>query len=459
MKTVPHAPPLGTQVAEACRSLGLFTPGARVLVAVSAGADSTALACLLHAGRGHGLDLDLVLAHVDHGWRGAAEAAADLAVVRALAERIRAPLHVSPAPPAETPRSEDAARRWRYRCLSEVARDTGCRYVATGHHAGDQAETFLMRLLRGSGSVGLAGIPRRRLLQPGDLVVVRPLLEIEPEALRTWLTERGIAWRDDPTNRDLTRERGAIRARLAAREARGHAPTLAALARRLRRRLEIREAALEATLRDGFVHHREAGAVEMPRAQLATLRGGDLALALRLAGAPLRADSEGPWFTRRHLECFQGLLAEEGDLDLPRGLRLHVRGSRAWLAWQVRPERALPTLARRDVHAAAFDLEAFLAAGRPRAAALDAGRLGERPTLRLLQPGDRFVPFGRAQRGPTVVARWLSKRGIPALGRRGQLVLEGENGIAWVIGQRVDAAHAVGSETKTVAILRLEPAP
>lgn len=448
--------PLAARVARRARAGGLLAPGDAVLVAASAGADSTALASLLAEAAQHGLPLRLVLGHVDHGWRGAGEAARDRESVEVLGARLGLPVACAPPPEAGRGRSEDAARRHRYRALSALAREHRCPLVATGHHARDQAETLLLRVLRGSGVLGLTGIPPQRPLHPG-LRVVRPLLEVEPAELRRHLAARGLRWREDPTNADLTRERARVRARLAARAAAGGnvVPTLAAVADAIRRRIRAREervAHLAATRTRTWV---EAAAVEMPSDVLAGLRGVDLALALRTAGAPLEADRDGPWLTRRHLELAHGILRHGGDLDLPAGLVLHARGRRAWLARRRAPAPRLPRLGREDVPRAGFDLDALRTAARPETAALDAGVLGARAELRLLRPQDRFTPQGAGAGGPTRIVAWLSRRGVPRLARRGQLVVCGSRGVAWVVGRRVDRDHAVGDLTRRVARLEI----
>lgn len=442
-------PALPAQVLEACRMRLGLEPSDAVLVAVSGGADSTALAALLSALAAEGLPLRLVLAHVDHGWRGAPEAAADVALLEALAAQLGLPLVTAGPPPPELPRTEADARRFRYRELSRLAMAHGCRAVATGHHVGDQAETFLMRLLRGSGLVGLAGIPWQRPLHP-NLTVIRPLLEVEPEVLRAWLEAKGIPWREDVTNQDVSRDRAAMRARLE----RTHARTLAELAGRLRRRLEFRLRRIETQAAHSFVYHRLAGAVAMPRRGLEPMQGEDLALALRLAGAHLEAERDGPWFTRRHVERFQALLVKGGAVDLPGDLFLHVAGKTAWLARRTQPQAELPGLRVTTCARAEFDLEAWSTANAAGRAAVDAEVLGEAPVLRLLRPEDRFTPRGsrRAQR----VSAWLSRQGVPAFVRRGQVVIAGERGVAWVLGQRIDAHHAVEAGTRSVAILEVE---
>lgn len=446
--------PLPARVASTCLARGLLAPRDRVLVAVSGGADSTALALLLAEAGRHGLPLALVLAHVDHGWRGAAEAAADRRHVAAVAARLGRPLVTASAPP-DLPHREEAARRWRYRCLDEAARSNGCAKVATGHHLRDQAETVLMRLLRGSGPAGLRGIPVRRPLGEGGVEVVRPLLEEDPRALRAWLHERGMGWREDETNEDLSRDRARARRRLLEVEARGGSASrhLAELAERLRRRLERDEVRLAETLDAAVVHHVHADAVEAPRALLASLAPGLLDLAFRRLGRLLHANREGPWFTRRHLDACRRVLAEGGAVDLPRSLRFQVSGPRAWLRRVSLAAHPAARLEREDVPTASFDLAAYLARDASWEAAVDADRLGPTAVVRPVQPEDVFVPWGREPRRPVGVLAWLARRQVPVFLREAQVVVEGASGIAWVPGHRVDRSHAVGEGTRTVAHL------
>src|SRR5690606_35435647 len=101
------------------------------------------------------------------------------------------------------------ARAARYEHLLETARDRGCAVVATGHHADDQAETVLMRVIRGTGPQGIGGIPPVRT--EAKIRIVRPLIRLTRAEIHDWLKERGVAYRTDVTNDDPVFLRNRLR--------------------------------------------------------------------------------------------------------------------------------------------------------------------------------------------------------------------------------------------------------
>ena len=186
---------------------GLIPTGSCGLVAVSGGADSVALLHLLH-GVAAARQLRLQAAHLDHALRP--DSPADAAHVRALCRVLGVPLAEARTDVAALARSgkggtEQVARDTRRAFLRAAAQHHGCAWIALAHQRDDQAETFLLRLLRGAGTTGLAG------MRPLEPPFVRPLLPFARTELVDWLTGEGIAWREDPSNLDPAYARNRVR--------------------------------------------------------------------------------------------------------------------------------------------------------------------------------------------------------------------------------------------------------
>ena len=172
-------------------------PGSHVLVAVSGGADSTALLCFFCEIR-ETYPISVSCAHVEHGIRGAASEE-DMRFVKALCEQKNVPFYGGRVDALGYARAhgcglEEAARALRYDFLERTAEAVGADAIALAHHRGDQAETVLLHAARGSDIRGLCAMRWRR----GKLI--RPLLDAEPEALRAYLRRIGQPWREDETN-------------------------------------------------------------------------------------------------------------------------------------------------------------------------------------------------------------------------------------------------------------------
>jgi tRNA(Ile)-lysidine synthase len=189
--------------------------GALLLVAVSGGADSTAMLAALATLR-QDLGFDLYCLHIEHGIRPREESRGDAQWVKKLCASLKVPFTLVSIPPgkvAETARErgiglEAAARRYRHAAWNREARRIGADRILTAHTRGDLRETILMRFLRGAGPAGLAGIPRSR----GRLL--RPLLDVDRSAVLQYLKERNLSFRTDSTNADNRFLRNRIRNRL-----------------------------------------------------------------------------------------------------------------------------------------------------------------------------------------------------------------------------------------------------
>ena len=203
--------PLAQRVAVQARKQGLWQRGDTVLLACSGGPDSLALAHILLQLR-EAEELKVVIAHFEHGIRGETSLQ-DAAFVRSFALRYGLPFELGSANVPQMARTEGisietAARECRYRFLREAAQKYGGALIATAHHADDQAETVLMRLLRGTGVTGLAAM-RPRL---GN--IIRPLLGIRRSEIEAYCEENQLNPRLDETNLQEVYLRNRLRLKL-----------------------------------------------------------------------------------------------------------------------------------------------------------------------------------------------------------------------------------------------------
>ncbi len=195
----------------------LLQPPQRVLVGVSGGADSVALLlALLELVRAGKLNIELVVAHLEHGIRGQ-RSRADAEFVCELAKKLDLPILLEavdvPALAAERKLClESAGRSARYEFFSRTAGQQQCSVVALAHQADDQVETILHRIIRGTGLTGLAGIkPRRLLCRQPEVHIARPLLFCHRVQIEQFLIDMSVSWRTDHTNLGLDATRSRIR--------------------------------------------------------------------------------------------------------------------------------------------------------------------------------------------------------------------------------------------------------
>ncbi|PYT13302.1 MAG: tRNA lysidine(34) synthetase TilS [Acidobacteria bacterium] len=473
---------LERQVRRTIARYDMLRPGERVLVAVSGGPDSTTLLSILHR-LAPEMNLELHVAHLDHGWRAAASAR-DAEFVRRLGVRLGLPVTVGhlgarvwQSHPRRQSSREARARELRNTFLIETAREIGAQKVALGHTRDDQAESFLMRLLRGSGPRGLAGT-----YPVVDGVIIRPLIDVRRRDLLDYLRQRHLSYRIDATNRDLALTRNRIRRSLLPLLERQFNPNvveaLAHAADLLRDEDNyLGELAQEkfrdiATRRGESVVLRARAVQELP----VPLRRRILRLALAEARGDLRR------IALQHVEQSLSLLEERrrrGRVSLPDGTAVdregdHLRivrripaadqapgsGEAASLREALCPvpgEVALPGFGLRLRATVVPRAEApvdLRSAGKDRAY-LDADLLPGPLLIRPRRPGDRFVPLGAP--GTRKVKSFLIDRKVP-VDERGRipLVLSGDR-IAWVVDHEIDDRFKVTDRTSRILVLEKAP--
>ncbi|MBO8164890.1 MAG: tRNA lysidine(34) synthetase TilS [Brevibacillus sp.] len=194
----------------------LLLPGEAVVVGVSGGTDSTALLHILWSlNRQYAYGWKLHVVHLNHGFRGE-EARQDAAYVKEVCDRLQIPCHlfaenVSLYMKESGMGAQEASRVRRYELYRRVAEQVGASKVALAHHADDQVETILFRMLRGTGLSGLGGMPVRRWLIPDRLEVVRPLLDVYRADLEAYCRQAGLTPRLDRSNLSRKYSRNKLR--------------------------------------------------------------------------------------------------------------------------------------------------------------------------------------------------------------------------------------------------------
>jgi len=205
------------KIANFAKANELFESSAKLLLAVSGGADSTALLYTMQVLKSKNLlRAKLLCAHINHQLRGA-EADKDEDFVIAEAAKLKLPLITKQVDVRGFAHSkklsiETAARDLRIESLLDIANDNNCDCIATAHHKNDNAETVLLRLSRGTGFRGLGGIwPKRNF---AGINFTRPLLCVQRDEIIDYLKKQNLKWRDDHTNIDCSYRRNFIRHRL-----------------------------------------------------------------------------------------------------------------------------------------------------------------------------------------------------------------------------------------------------
>jgi tRNA(Ile)-lysidine synthase len=455
----------------------LFGGVTRLVVGVSGGPDSVCLLDLLALMRQRGdLDSDLHAAHLNHGLRGT-DADADEAFVRDFAETKHIPITIErrnvAARHAERAGSlEEVARDERYAFLASVADHAGAQAVALGHHADDQVETVLHRILRGTGLRGLRGIPLTRLIGDGSAVrVVRPLLRTRRAAILRHLADRGIQYREDASNEDVALHRNRIRHELL--------PLLEQDYNRGVRDaiLRLAHAATDASeLLLDLAHAEASECVDGAAIRVCPYSRAHGALRpLLVDRARTMAAPGGPQLDATHYEAVDDLAfhGEPGErLDLPGGI-VAMRSGEAVVFTQSPAAAAAPevrallnvpgetvvpeagvTVAAKLLDRAAFALDAFVAEKSRYDEAVDADALAGGLVLRTRRDGDAFHPLGAP--GRKKVGDFLTDRKAPSDERDGALIVADDDGPVWVVGHRIDERVKVTDATRRVARLTIQ---
>ncbi|HZO82781.1 MAG TPA: tRNA lysidine(34) synthetase TilS [Candidatus Binataceae bacterium] len=443
-----------------------------ILLALSGGPDSVALLHALRELRPR-LDFRLAAAHLNHRLRGA-ESDRDEAFVRKLCAEMGVELVVERARGLDPAASnlEERARRLRYEFLVRAARRLGAGHVATAHHADDQAETVMLRLLRGAGASGLgamAPVDSLRFIEDGEprpLTLVRPMLRIQRQEIEHYLESVGARFVSDSSNQYPDFLRNRVRGELLPALERDYAPSL-------RGRL----AALADEMRDldDFVAQTAAAELERRMRAGVLLLDGFAGLAPTLAAALLRAylaihmgNLRG--ISRRHLEALRRLCLGESPsaaIDLPGRWRAGRRYRTLAIERASNGERPGPSsfsvpLAREGITEVAPARFTFHSTVTPAdvaplptdlfEACFDADAAEAGLVARAFTPGDRIAPLGIA--GTRKLQDVFVDRKLARARRRNYPVVTLAGEVAWLPGLARGRVALIGPLTRQVLRVR-----
>jgi len=456
---------LPTKVKGTIKKHSMVNPGDRIIVAVSGGPDSVCLLGLLHS-LSDGLCASLHVAHLDHMFRGK-ESADEALFVADLAKKLNIPATVKridvPAYCSERGLSPQVgAREVRYGFLQQVAKETGSSRIATGHTADDQAETFLMRLLRGAGVSGLSAIP------PMRENIIRPLIEVTRQEVLEHLAVNDLEFKTDPSNSKPLYTRNRVRLEVLPVLMRFNpriVETLAAEAALLREENEAMDSHLSACA--AGVLSRDDGSVIIKREEFNSL---PLAFKRRLfrRSVDLAGEASSGLSAPRIEEALQFMAtAQTGrTMDLPLNLAI----AREYDCFVMSAKSSSPGFSAdllvpgvTAISPPSLEVETFVRPDRRSApedanylwqAEFDYDKIGPLLTLRSRRPGDRFHPAGMGGRSKKLQDYFVDEK-VPTRKRDAVPLLVSGSDILWVLGHRTDERFLPGPETLRVLIVRV----
>jgi len=444
----------------------MLRQGDRVVVAVSGGPDSVCLLDILNSLKDD-LGIELIVAHLDHGLRPG-EDEPETRFVEALAGSLDLPFKAGKAGPGiKQGRGslEERARHARYEFLEKVKSSFSAQKIAVGHNLNDQAETILMRLLRGSGPSGLAGIPPIR-----DEKIIRPLIELTCSEIAVYLEQRGLAYMTDSSNLETRYLRNKIRLELLP-ELKKYQPRIVELLGQTGEIMRRDNEWLEAEAGTWVEKHAEITNNGQIQVHLPSFRELPEGLQNRIIRDILRITGKGlRRVSSRHIEAIHHAAMEgkaQSVFNLPNNIvvkKVYERlvfsvmkqtGPMEFRYLLDRPgtfhldapgyDISLRQIKKNALH----DMKAS-----PWTVFMNADLLDFPLLIRNSRPGDRFVPLG--MNGHKKIKDLFIDLKVPSEERKRIPVLINKKTLIWVCGFRIDDRYKITPQTRNILIVSLK---
>jgi tRNA(Ile)-lysidine synthase len=479
---IPH--PLVAAVADTIARKNMLRHGDGVLVGVSGGADSVALAHVLYR-LSAGLNLRLGVAHLNHALRGK-DADRDAAFVQTFARQMSLPCFnrrhdVARQRQRRGGSLEETGRQARYRFYTQTAQKEGFDKIALGHHADDNAELVLMNMLRGAGPMGIAGIPPSR--EPG---VIRPLIHVKRFQIKAYIKDNHLDYVEDASNQDTRFLRNRVRHELLPLLTEAYNPRVADALVRMASITRVEEEWLEqltGNMLKAAILTADEQQLTLSRTYLSGLHLAPARRVVRGALKTLKHDLHG--ITLTHIDDIMGLVhngPDPGEIHLPGQLRIRLKDMQVILTKEAHPLRSAPS--DRDAEQeVSFNYQIPLPATQPTSiviaptgqklvfsclpgknlpasaiggqnvAFFDMDKLNFPLVLRNHETGDRFTPLG--MQGSQKVKKFFINAKIARNQRKGCPVILSRDRIIWVVGLRMDDGFKITPSTRNVLKVEL----
>lgn len=453
----------------------MIQAGEAILAAVSGGPDSVALVHIL-AALAPLLSFQLAIAHLNHGLRSR-ESERDAEFVAALARKLNLKFYQDKKNVRQYQKRhklspEEAARQVRYAFLNQIAEAHAYDKIAVGHHLNDNAELVMLFFLRGSGTLGLSGIPPVR-----DAKIIRPLINTKRSEILEFLSERGLEFVSDASNADLSHLRNKLRHELMPHLAATYNPRIVETLNRLASVVRSEEKWIDGLTEHLFkaaLIHQDADSIGLSLENFREIPLGARRRLIRMAILRVKGNLRRIAFT--HIDAalrlvFQG--PQSGGIDLPNDIRIQRRGQELIISKQEQRRRS-PGGGRNPAVRTAYEYSlaapgvvsireagirlkltetsieevADVRRAGQRIAFFDINKIKFPLIVRNFCPGDRFSPLGMD--GTQKLKSFFINNKIPKDQRVKCPLLVSNGKIIWVVGHRMDNSAKVDPGTRKV---------